>query len=182
MAELATSGDGSKHVSSEEIVAELYAELRQLAAAKMARVAEGQTFQATALVHEAYLRLVKDPSQRWANRSHFFAAAAEAMRRILVEQARRKAAIRHGGGVVREPLDGIEISVPEPEERLIQVSEVLDELEAIQPVQAQVVRLRFFAGLDHAEVAALLGVSEKTARRVWNSAKLWLYERIAKDG
>jgi RNA polymerase sigma factor (TIGR02999 family) len=164
--------------SSEEMIVELYAELRRLASAKLRKLPPGQTLQPTALVHEAYLRLAGQGSQRWANRSHFFASAAESMRRILVDQARRKAAQRRPPGALQQPLDRMELAAPEPEERLLAVHEVLDELERLHPSQAQIVKLRFFAGLKHEEIAALLAISEKTARRQWNEAKLWLYEKI----
>ncbi len=164
--------------SSAAMIAELYGELRRLAGAKMGRLAPGQTLQATALVHEVYLRLLKEPFQRWDNRGHFFAAAAEAMRRILIEQARKKAALRRGGGRDRLSLDEVEVQAPEPEERLLEVDGVLAELEEASPLQAQIVKLRFFAGLKHDEVANLLGISEKTVRRQWNFAKVWLYQRI----
>ena len=166
--------------SSEEMIAELYNELRRLAAAKMQQIAPGHTLQATALVHEAYLRVAGDNSQQWSNRGHFFAAAAEAMRRVLIDQARRKAAQRRGANPQLHSLDQVEVTSTEPEERLLAVHEVLDELARESPQLAQVVKLRFFAGMDHNEVAALMDISEKTARRQWNAAKLWLYERIAR--
>jgi RNA polymerase sigma factor (TIGR02999 family) len=183
MANSPTSANGNSlnSFSSEQMVAELYTELRRLASAKMNKLSPGQTLQATALVHEAYLRLSREPSQRWQNRSHFFASAAEAMRRILIDQARRKAALRRAGNAKRAPLEEVEVQSPEPEERLLQVHEVLEELESENQFQAQIVKLRFFAGLKHDEIAALLGISEKTARRQWNFAKVWLYQRISAE-
>jgi RNA polymerase sigma factor (TIGR02999 family) len=144
----------------------------------MSRLAPGQTLQATALVHEAYLRLSREPSQGWQNRAHFFASAAEAMRRILIEQARRKSTLRRAGNNERVSLDQVDVQAPHPEERLLQVDAVMEELAAANPLQAQIVKLRFFAGLKHDEVAALVGVSEKTVRRHWNFAKIWLYQHI----
>jgi RNA polymerase sigma factor (TIGR02999 family) len=165
--------------SSDQMVAELYAELRRLASAKMSKLAPGQTLQATALVHEAYLKLSREPSQRWENRGHFFASAAEAMRRILIDQVRRKAALRHGGNTMREQFEEINLHSPEPEERMMEVNECLQELEAHNQLQSQIVKLRFFAGLRHGEVASLLEISEKTVRRQWTFAKVWLYQKIA---
>lgn len=164
--------------SSEEMIAILYAELRRLAGSKMRGLAPGQTLQATALVHEVYLRLSKEPNQRWDHRGHFFVAAAEAMRRILIEQARRKGAVRRAGNQQRVPIDEVEVQAPEPGERLLEVDAVLQELEAESPLQGQIVKLRFFGGLKHDEVANLLEISDKTVRRQWNFAKVWLYERI----
>jgi RNA polymerase sigma factor (TIGR02999 family) len=165
--------------SSEEMVSALYAELKRLAGAKMNQLGPGQTLQATALVHEAYLRLSREPNQRWQNRAHFFASAAEAMRRILIEQARRKATLRRSGNSRRVPLDDLDVQAPEPEDRLLHVDSVMEELEKESPLQAEIVKLRFFAGLNHDEVSALLGISEKTVRRHWNFAKIWLYQRIS---
>ena len=168
-----------RQFSTDEMVCQLYAELRRLAAARLSPLEPGQTLQATALVHEAYLRLSREPDQRWQNRAHFFASAAEAMRRILIEQARRKATLRRSGNNRRVPLEEIDVQAPQPEDRLLQVDSVMEELEAEYPLQAQIVKLRFFAGLSHHEVAALLGVSEKTVRRHWNFSKIWLYQRIS---
>ena len=161
------------------MIAVLYAELRILAASKMRRLAPGHTLQATALVHEVYLRLSRAPEQRWENKAHFFAAAAEAMRRILIEQARRKATLRRSGNKQRVPLDQVDVEAPEPEDRLLQVDSVMEELHRASPLQAEIVKFRFFVGLNHDEIAALLGISEKTVRRHWNFAKIWLYQRIS---
>jgi RNA polymerase sigma factor (TIGR02999 family) len=157
----------------------VYTELRQLAAARMAQEKPGQTLQATALVHEAWLRLVgsKEP-KAWNGRGHFFGAAAEAMRRILIESARRKARLRHGGQVERIPADHIEITAALPGERLVQVSEALDHLEREAPEAAQVVKLRYFAGLTQQEVAEIMGLSLRTAERHWTWAKAWLFQWI----
>lgn len=156
----------------------VYAELRKLAASKMANEAAGQTLQPTALVHEAWLRLVDHEDKKWAGRAHFFAAAAEAMRRILIDNARRKRALRHGGGQQRLDVQEVEIAAPADEEQLLVVHEALDELAAQDSLQAEVVKLHFFIGLKNDEVADILGISEKTVRRYWTHAKAWLYERM----
>jgi len=156
----------------------VYDELRHLAAAKMAREAPGQTLQPTALVHEAWLRLGGDDQLPWQNRAHFLGAAAEAMRRILVENARRKLRIKRGGGSERIELHESAIEAPAEDEKVLQVHEALDALASEDPVKAQIVKLRFFVGLNHDEIAALLGVNEKTVRRHWEVAKVKLFQRI----
>lgn len=168
-------------LASEEAIVELYSELRILANAKLKRQPLGQTLQATALVHEAYIRLSKNSDLRWENKGHFFAAAAEAMRRILVDQARRKASARRGGQVTKEPLHHHDIEAPPVDQRILQVNEALSRLEAEDTTKATIVKLRFFAGLSHEEIAALIGVSEKTIRRHWNFSKIWLFQRISKS-
>jgi RNA polymerase sigma factor (TIGR02999 family) len=164
--------------AAEELLPLVYEELRKLAVSRMARESPDQTLQPTALVHEAWLRLTGSEPQRWDNRGHFFAAAAEAMRRVLVENARRKKRLRHGGGQERLDLEAVDLPAASQDEKVLQVDEALAELAAIDPEQAQVVKLRFFAGLGNAEAAAALGVSEKTVQRYWNHAKAWLYQRI----
>ena len=161
-----------------ELLPLVYEELRRLAAHKMAQEAAGQTLQATALVHEAWLRLIGDGQPRWQGRGHFFAAAAEAMRRILVENARRKRRLRHGGGQQRVGLEEADLVARPEEDKVLQVNEALDDLAREDPIQAQVVKLRFFAGLKNEEVAEALGVSTKTVQRYWTHAKSWLYQRI----
>ena len=161
-----------------ELLPLVYEELRRLATHKMGQEAAGQTLQATALVHEAWLRLIGDGQPRWEGRGHFFAAAAEAMRRILVENVRRKRRLRHGGGQQRVELDETELAAEAEEDKVLQVDEALDDLAREDPVQAQVVKLRFFAGLKNEEVAEALGVSTKTVQRYWTHAKSWLYQRI----
>jgi RNA polymerase sigma factor (TIGR02999 family) len=158
----------------------VYDELRQLAAQKLAQEKPGQTLEATALVHEAYLRLVGD--QAFANRSHFFAAAAEAMRRILVENARRKKRVRHGGELQKQPLEANEpaIAAPVDEIDLLALNEALDHLEAASPRRAQLVKLRYFAGFTLPEVAAMLGISQSTAEADWTYAKAWLKRQMGK--
>lgn len=157
---------------------EVYTELRRLAVWRMAREPAGHTLQATALVHEAWLRVNRTGDQPWDHRGHFFAAAAEAMRRILVEKARRRRAVRHGGGWQRTDLDDVEISAGAPESELLDVHEVLDALAAHDARKADLVRLRYFAGLSLEEAAAALGVSERTAKRDWAYARAWLYRAI----
>jgi RNA polymerase sigma factor (TIGR02999 family) len=153
----------------------VYDELRALAAARLAAEAAGQTLDATALVHEAYLRLVGD--QHFDGRGHFFAAAAEAMRRILVEVARRKAAVRHGGGRRRVPLEDAP-RLQESCEGLLDLDDALKRFAAVEPAKAKLVELRFFAGLSVNEAAAVLGVSPATAARWWEFARLWLYAEL----
>ena len=164
--------------AAEELLPLVYEELRKLAAAKMAREAPGQTLQPTALVHEAWLRLGGDQQPRWENRAHFLAAAAEAMRRILVENARRKLRPKHGGNQERVELDESAIELAGEDEKVLQVHEALDSLATEDPQKAQVVKLRFFVGLNNNEIAALLGVNEKTVRRHWEVAKVKLFQSI----
>ena len=162
--------------SAHELLPLVYEELRKLAASKMAREAPGQTLQPTALVHEAWLRLVGGVTPRFGGRAHFFGAAAEAMRRILIERARRKAARRHGGGQQRVDIDEIEIAAPAPEEELLAVNDALDKFAALDAPKAQLVKLRFFAGLTLEQAAGVLGVSVPTAKRWWAYARAWLFE------
>jgi RNA polymerase sigma factor (TIGR02999 family) len=167
--------------ASEELLPLVYDELRKLAAAKMAREAPGQTLQATALVHEVWLRLSRQSDARWQNRGHFFAVAAEVMRRILVDRARRRQARKHGGELERVDLDAIELPGPSDDAVVLQVHEALEQLAEQDTEKAEVVKLRFFAGLDNAEIAAILGVSEKTVQRHWSFAKAWLYRVMQQD-
>jgi RNA polymerase sigma factor (TIGR02999 family) len=161
----------------------VYDELRKLAAARLAEEKPGQTLQATALVHEAYLRLVgSSDADRWDGRGHFFAAAAEAMRRILVDQARRKKAIRHGGGLIRQGLESDLVAAQEPREDLIALDKALDQLAAADPIKAELVKLRYFAGLSLAEAAAVLGLTERTAGRHWTYARAWLRREVEGAG
>jgi RNA polymerase sigma factor (TIGR02999 family) len=154
----------------------VYEELRQLAAGQMAREKPGQTLDATALVHEAFLRLVGD--QHFDNRRHFFAAAAEAMRRILVESARLKQRQKRGGGRKRIDLDDVSIAAPEPNERLLALDEALERLAAVEPQKAELVKLRSFAGLSLDAAASLLGISPSTADRWWAYARAWLLRSL----
>src|SRR4051794_13749476 len=160
--------------ASEQLLPLVYDELRKLAAAKLAQEKPGQTLQATALVHEAYLRLVDvDNAQHWNSRGHFFSAAAEAMRRILVERARRKRGPEHGGGLVRHDLEGFEIEAPHGLEDVLALDEALVKLAARDKSAAEVVQLRFFTGWPMAEVAKLLGISPRSADRLWAYARAW---------
>jgi RNA polymerase sigma factor (TIGR02999 family) len=163
-----------------ELLPQVYDELRRLAAQRMARETPGQTLQATALVHEAYLRLVGvDPDRPWDGRGHFFAAAAEAMRRILVENARRRHRLKRGGNCGRVDLDAAQPAAPETDDDLLALDEALEKLAAKDPAKAQLVQLRVFAGLTLAESAEILGLSTSTADRYWAYARAWLRVEIA---
>lgn len=164
--------------ASEELLPLVYEELRRLAAARMARENAGQTLQPTALVHEAWLRLVSDQDRDWRNRSYFFAAAAEAMRRILIENARRKARLKYGGGQERLNVEDLNLVDSTPDEKLLLVNDALEQMERDYPEQARVVVLKYFSGLTNREVALTLGISESTVERQWFSAKHWLFKRI----
>jgi RNA polymerase sigma factor (TIGR02999 family) len=165
-----------------ELLPLIYGELRRLAKQRLAREKPGQTLQATALVHEAYLRLVGDDASRgWDSRGHFFAAAAEAMRRILVDNVRRKRAEKRGGRLERQALDDIDIAVPAPSEDLLALDEALAKLEARDPAKAQLVKLRYFAGLSEDEAAQALGISRTTAHRHWRYARVWLLNELGGD-
>jgi RNA polymerase sigma factor (TIGR02999 family) len=173
---------GDPH-AAEQLLPLVYQELRNLAAQKLAQEKAGQTLQATALVHEAYLRLVDQAQAKdWNGRGHFFAAAAEAMRRILVEQARRKGRARHGGRRQRVELDDAGPVVEAPDMNLIALDEALTRLAERDPVKAELVKLRFFAGLTMPQAAASLGISLATAERYWVFARTWLYAELAEEG
>ena len=167
----------------EQLLPLVYDELRKLAAQKLSQKKPGQTLQATALVHEAYLRLVdQERAERWESRGHFFAAAAEAMRRILVESARRKRRLKHGGGRAREPEpELVDLAGPERPERLLALDEALDRLAATNPRAAELVKLRYFAGFTNAESASLMGISPRKADQVWAYARAWLREELRDD-
>ena len=177
---LLSAMQGGSPEAAGELLPLIYNELRRLATAKMAREQPGQTLQPTALVHEAWLRLVDENGQaHFQNRAHFFGAAAEAMRRILVEAARRKNAARRGGG--KEHLDVAEIEIAAPtkdDDELLAVHEALDRLAAESPERAELVKLRYFAGLQIEEAAAAMGISERTAKRYWTFARAWLFDEI----
>lgn len=164
--------------ASEELLPLLYEELRRMATVRMASQAAGHTLQPTALVHEAWVRLVDDGARCWKNRAHFFGAASEAMRRILIENARRKARLKHGGGQVRVDLDGVELAETSPDENILLISEALEQLKAVDPEQARVVAMKFFGGLTTEEVAQSLKISERTVDRHWAFAKAWLLRWI----
>jgi RNA polymerase sigma factor (TIGR02999 family) len=171
---------GERH-AAEKLLPLVYDALRKLAAAKMAQEKPGQTLDATALVHDAYLRLVDvEKAQHWDSRSHFFAAAAEAMRRILVEAARRKRRLKHGGDRTREQ-DEMDIPCPERPERLLAVDEALERLAAASPQAAELVKLRYFAGFSNADAASSLGISPRKANQVWAYARAWLREELGDD-
>ena len=164
---------------AEDLLPAIYAELRKLAAHKMAKERPGHTLQPTALVHEAYLRLVGSPNgQAWNSRGHFFAAAAEAMRRILVERARRKQAKRHGGHLERVNLDEIDLPWPMPDNDLLALDEALDRLTLVDKRAAEMVKLCFYVGLTQEQAAAELGVSVATAERIWAFARAWLFREL----
>jgi RNA polymerase sigma factor (TIGR02999 family) len=168
--------------AAEQLLPLVYEELRKLAAQKLAQERPGQTLQATALVHEAYLRLVDvEQARRWNSRGHFFAAAAEAMRRILVENARRKRGLKHGAGCVRVNLDEALACTAEPAHDLLALNDALDQLAREDPRKARLVELRYFAGLSVQEAADVLGISRATADRYWAYARVWLYSAIAAD-
>jgi RNA polymerase sigma factor (TIGR02999 family) len=165
--------------AAEQLLPLVYAELRSLAARKLAREQPGQTLQSTALVHEAYLRLVgSDRSPEWDGRGHFFAAAAEAMRRILVEAARRKRRAKHGGGRNRLDLGAVQPVAPEPRDDLVALDAALTRLAAENPQAAKLVELRHFSGLSVAEAAQALGIAPRTADRVWAFARAWLHREL----
>ena len=164
--------------AAEELLPLVYDELRKLAAHKMANEAPGQTLQPTALVHEAWLRLGEKTGAKFANHAHFFAAAAEAMRRILVENARRKRRLKHGGGQRRVDLDILDVAITSDDDHLLAVDEALDKLAAQDAPAADLIKLRFFAGLPNSEAARLLGVPERSAKRTWAYARAWLYEEL----
>ena len=169
--------------AAEQLLPLVYDELRRLATRELVREKPGQTLQATALVHEAYLRLVDDEaSRRWESRGHFFGAAAVAMRRILVEQARRKGRVKHGGGRRREPIELDALDAGGPPEELLALDEALDQFARHDPTKARLVELRFFAGLTLAQAADYLGISPSTADRAWRYARAWLYAAMADPG
>jgi RNA polymerase sigma factor (TIGR02999 family) len=172
---------GEAH-AADQLLPLVYDELRKLAAAKLAQEKPGQTLQATALVHEAYLRLVDvDKVQRWDSRGHFFAAAAEAMRRILVDHARQRHSQRRGGAAKRHSLASLDPAASTPDEELLAVDEALERLQKVAPSRAELVKLRYFAGLTIPEAAQALGISVPTANRYWAYARAWLHEELARD-
>ena len=163
--------------AADQLLPLVYEELRGLAAHKMSLQPPGQTLQATALVHEAYLRLLGD-EKRWESRRHFFNAAAEAMRHILIDRARRRLRVKHGEKIESVPLDEVEIAAPAKEEIVLQINEALETLAQISTEQAEIVKLRFFAGFTEPEIAEILHLSERSVQRQWSYAKAWLFERI----
>lgn len=163
-----------------ELFEHLYGELQRIARGKMSREREGHTLNTGGLVHETWLRLEEGAPDRWRDRSQFYAAAAEAMRRILVDSARRRLAAKRGDGAVPVPADQIELFAPLPDKRLLAVHEALDQLEKENELNARIVKLRYFGGLKHREIATVLEMGETTVRRHWAVAKVWLY-RALKD-
>ena len=169
--------------AAEQLLPLVYNELRKLAAQKMAQEKPGQTLQATALVHEAYVRLVDvEKAQHWNSRGHFFAAAAEAMRRILVDQARKRGSQRRGGRLRRHPLENVDIPAPEPSVDLLAVNEALERFEQVDKIAADLVKLRYYAGLTIPQAAEALAISSTTADRYWAYARAWLHSELKKGG
>ena len=164
--------------AAEQLLPLVYDELRRLAAHKMLHESPGHTLQPTALVHEAWLRLVGDGNKKWDGRAHFFGAAAEAMRRILIDRARRKRALRHGGDQQRVELDEAELAANKKEDQLLAISDALDKLTARDKVEAELVKLRYFVGMTHEEAAEVLGISTRTAKQYWTHARAWLFNEI----
>ena len=164
--------------AADKLLELVYDELRRLATSKMARETPGQTLQPTELVHEAWLRLVGTKNPQFENRAHFFSAAAEAMRRILIDRARRKLTQRHGGGFERVDLEGQDLGAPGADEQLLAVHEVLDDLAREHPIQAEVVKLRYFAGMTNEETAQVLGISLTTTKAYWRFARTWILHAI----
>ena len=174
---LASIGAGDSE-SAEKLLPLVYEELRKLAAYRMAQEAAGYTLQPTALVHEAWMRLTGDQSARFEGRRHFFAAAAEAMRRILIDRARQKRSLKRGSGAERVNLDDLQLAVPADDETVLIVDDALQKLTKEDPESAEFIKLRFFAGLTNVEAAQALGIPERTARRNWSFARAWLYREI----
>jgi len=167
--------------ASEELLPLVYDELRQLAAARMAQESAGQTLQPTALVHEAWLRLVTEGDRTWQNRAHFFRAAAQAMRRILVDRARHKSSIKCGGGLDRLDVEDLDLAAATPDDKILLIDDALARLEAEDPESARVITLKFFGGLTNKEVAKTLRVTERTVEREWAYAKACLYQMIQEE-
>jgi RNA polymerase sigma factor (TIGR02999 family) len=165
-------------IAADRLLDLLYEELRHLATSKMAHEAPGHTLQPTALVHEAWLRLVSSKNPRFENRAHFFSAAAEAMRRILIDRARRKLTVRRGGGFERVELEGQDLAAPAADEQLLAVHEVLNILANDHPMQAEVVKLRYFVGMTNEETAEALGLSVATIKNYWTFARTWIFTEM----
>jgi RNA polymerase sigma factor (TIGR02999 family) len=170
--------DAGDPKAAEELLPLVYEELRKLAGVWMADERPGQTLQPTALVHEAWLRLVPAEGRGFQNRAHFFAAAAEAMRRILVDRARRRQRLKHGGGQVRIDLSQVDVAPASDDETILAVNDALDRLMTRDQEAAELIRLRFFGGLSNVEAARMLGLAERTAKRTWAYARAWLYEEL----
>ena len=179
MIEAVQRGDAS---AADQLLPLVYKELRKLAASKMANEAAGNTLQPTALVHEAWMRLVGNENPKFNGRAHFFAAAAQAMRRILIDRARSKRAVRHGGGLEKVDIQQLDLASPTADDQLLAVNEALDKLAAKDPVEAELVKLRYFGGLSIEEAASLLDISPRTACNYWAHARTWLYHEIMVRG
>ena len=177
---LGEAGDGDP-AASDRLLRIVYDELRGMAAGRIRREPAGHSLDATALVHEAWLRLGGDAQPHWRNRAHFFSAASEAMRRILIDQARRRMAARHGGGRIRVELPEIPVVDPARDEELLAVHEALDALAALHPEKAELVKLRYFAGFSFEETATALGIAVPTAKKWWAFARAWLFAEIRND-
>jgi RNA polymerase sigma factor (TIGR02999 family) len=173
--------EGGDRQAASELLPLVYAELRRLAAHKLAHEAPGQTLQPTALVHEAWLHLAGHDEAKWQNRTHFLAAAAEAMRHILIDNARRKNRVRHGKGLTRVNLENVDLASTAEDDTLLRVDEALTKFAAEDPTKAQLIKLRYFVGLSIPEAAQALGISESTAKRAWAYARAWLYEELKSD-
>src|SRR6266704_4435094 len=173
--------DAGDSKAADHLLPLVYEELRRLAAVKMAQQAPGQTLQPTALVHEAWLRLVGTQNPTFKNRSHFFSAAAEAMRHTLIDRARRKQTQRHGGGFERVDLDNVALAAPSTDDQLLAVHEALDKFALKHPLQAELVKLRYFAGMTNEEVSQVLGISVSTAKNYWNFSRAWLLNEIESE-
>ena len=174
---LGAAGSGPSQASA-DLLPLVYEELRRLAAARMAQESSGHTLQATALVHEAWVRLANGSGQKWANRAHFFAAAAEAMRRILIENARRKSRLKHGGHLQRLDIMDLDLAADSPDEMILLVDEAVERFRAGDPEKGRIVVMKFFGGLTNQEVAETLGVTERTVERQWAYAKAWLFRDL----
>ena len=175
---LLTAIEEGRERSADELLAVVYEELRRMAVHRMAAESPGHTLQPTALVHEAWLSLVATPAQSWQNRAHFFGAAAETMRRILIASARRKLTQRRGARADHLDVDAIEIASPEPDDQLLALNDALERFATLEPKQAELVKLRYFVGLKIEEAAEVLGISQATAKRWWAYARAWLYHEI----
>jgi RNA polymerase sigma factor (TIGR02999 family) len=168
--------------ASEELLPLVYKELRRHAAVRMAGESPGQTLQPTALVHEAWLRMSGDDGRRWENRAHFFGAASEAMRRILIEKARYKARLKRGGNLIKLDIEKMDLAAASPDEKAILIDDAIERLRSQDPEKARVVVLKFFEGLTNREVAQCLNMAERTVERHWAYAKVWLYRSIRANG
>ncbi len=167
--------------AAEKLLPLVYSELRRLAGARMAHEMSGHTLQPTALVHEAWLRLVKDGDRTWQNRGHFFGAAAEAMRRILIERARHRSRLKHGGGQARLNIEDLELAETTPDDKILLVDEALAQLKVEDPELERIVVLKFFGGLSNEEVAESLGLAKRSLDRQWAYARAWLFRRISEE-